>query len=124
MQPTFLIKKKITISNEYVYSKNKHKVSETHGQSKIKFSKKDFLEIFGENMTGKIFYNKNNIINFLNLVLERWKQIFFYNIENFKNPNLIKINSKIEEFKKNTRIILKLFQKITILHFIDKVIKL
>src|SRR2546421_3432376 len=36
----------LTISNEYVYSKHKHGISKTHGQSKIKFSKKEFIEIF------------------------------------------------------------------------------
>jgi hypothetical protein len=56
----------LTISNEYVYSKHKHGISKTHGQSKIKFSKKEFIEIFASQSKGKIYFNKEKTFNFLN----------------------------------------------------------
>jgi len=65
-KPSLILLRTLTISNEYVYSKNKHGISETHGQSKIKFSKKEFLEIFGNQMKGRIYFNKKATTNFLN----------------------------------------------------------
>jgi len=56
----------LTISNEYVYSKHKHGISKTHGQSKIKFSKKEFIEFFANQKKGKIYFNKEKTFNFLN----------------------------------------------------------
>ncbi len=71
----FFIKKVITISNEYVTTQNKHSISRTHGQSKIKFSNIEFDEIFGSQSKGNILFSKNNMINFLKNLKMRWEYI-------------------------------------------------
>lgn len=89
----------LTISNEYVYSKHKHSISKTNGQSKIKFSKKDFIEIFASQKKGKIYFNKEKTINFLNNLKTRWERMEKSDLENYKSPNLVFITKKIQEFQ-------------------------
>ncbi|MEG7978867.1 MAG: hypothetical protein NY202_03015, partial [Mollicutes bacterium UO1] len=89
----------LTISNEYVYSKHKHGISETHGQSKIKFASKEFSEIFGNQLKGRIHFNKKATYNFLNNLKTRWEKMEKTDLENHKNPNLDFIAEKINKFQ-------------------------
>jgi len=97
---SLILLRTLTISNEYVYAKNKHGISKTNGQSKIKFSKKEFLEIFGNQLKGKIHFNKKTTANFLNNLKTRWEKMEKTDLENYKEPNLDFITKKIQEFQK------------------------
>lgn len=98
MTVDFLIRKRITLANEYVTGSHRHAISKTNGQAKVKFSKKEFLQIFGDNKVGEVIYNKNNIINFLNLMKERWQKIIKEKDNDFKQIDLVKIDDIIAKF--------------------------
>ncbi|WP_338974039.1 HNH endonuclease [Spiroplasma endosymbiont of Tricholauxania praeusta] len=92
-----ILNKVITLSNEYVCANNKHKISRTNGQAKIKFSENQFLEIFGKEIKGNIYFSLHNLENFIESLRIRWVTILKTS-HDFKSPDIKKINEMINMF--------------------------
>ncbi|WP_342266312.1 hypothetical protein [Spiroplasma endosymbiont of Villa modesta] len=92
-----ILNKVITLSNEYFCANNKHKISRTNGQAKIKFSENQFLEIFGKEIKGNIYFSLHNLENFIESLRIRWVTILKTS-HDFKSPDIKKINEMINMF--------------------------